>query len=155
MLVSLAYDCKPRQEKLSRMATIHERIKKKRLAKGWSMEDFADKITKAEGRAKPLAWQTIQQWENGSSAPNRKRLQLVARLLETTVAELLGSRAVAGLSPEAAELAAKIDAIEDPRRREDALEVCLSFVERITQRTAPAVVVDAGQPAKKSVVSRR
>lgn len=45
------------------------------------MERLATEITRAENRKQPLAWQTIQQWENKKSAPNRKRIALVCELL--------------------------------------------------------------------------
>ena len=35
------------------------------------------------------AWQTIQQWENGGTAPKRKRLEQVAEALDVTVEYLL------------------------------------------------------------------
>lgn len=61
--------------------SIHEAIAKARQAKGWSMEQLAGEISKAEGLKKPLAWQTVQQWENGKSAPKRKRLAIVQQVL--------------------------------------------------------------------------
>jgi phage repressor protein C with HTH and peptisase S24 domain len=45
------------------------------------MEQLAEKVSEIEGLAKPLSWQTVQQWENGTSAPKRKRLATVAKLL--------------------------------------------------------------------------
>lgn len=61
---------------------IHRQIKAAREAKGWSMERLAREVSEAEGLAKPLTWQAVQQWENGTSAPKRTRMTLVARLLE-------------------------------------------------------------------------
>ncbi len=52
------------------------------------MEELAAKVSAAEGLTKPLAWQTVQQWEE-STAPKRKRLQYVAEVFGCTVAELL------------------------------------------------------------------
>lgn len=46
------------------------------------MQQLARKISEAEGLQKPLAWQTVQQWERGDSAPARRRMALVLRLLE-------------------------------------------------------------------------
>jgi transcriptional regulator with XRE-family HTH domain len=63
------------------MENIHERIRLAREERKWSMERLAKEISDAEGLAKPLAWQTIQQWENGASAPKRTRMALVKRLL--------------------------------------------------------------------------
>ncbi|WP_368640450.1 XRE family transcriptional regulator [Castellaniella ginsengisoli] len=64
------------------MSSIHERIKAARLAKGLSMEALAPLVG-------VKAYQTVQQWENGSTAPSRKRLERVANVLGTTVEYLL------------------------------------------------------------------
>jgi len=64
------------------MTTIHERIKAARIAKGFSMEKLAE-------LAGVKAWQTVQQWENGGTAPKRKRLEQVADVLGVTVDHLL------------------------------------------------------------------
>lgn len=61
---------------------IHAQIKAAREAKGWSMERLAKEVSEAEGSAKTLTWQTVQQWENGSSAPKRTRMAVVRRLLD-------------------------------------------------------------------------
>ena len=57
--------------------TIHSRIRDLRLEKGWSQEKLA-----LECGYK--SWQTVQQWENGKTAPNRKKLPIVAKKLNTT-----------------------------------------------------------------------
>lgn len=69
--------------------SIHEAIKAKRKALDWSLERLAEEVSKREELAKPLAWQTVQQWENGVSAPARKRLPFVAAALGMRVEELL------------------------------------------------------------------
>src|SRR4051812_26855123 len=46
------------------------------------MKQLAEAVSRAEGLAKPLVWQTVQQWESGVSAPKRVRMATVARLLE-------------------------------------------------------------------------
>lgn len=66
---------------LARMSTIHTRIKRLREAKGLSMEQLADAVS--------VSWQTVQQWENGKTAPQRKRLGAVATALGTTAEYLL------------------------------------------------------------------
>lgn len=77
-------------------------IKAGRLAKGWSMEAFAAAISEAEGATKPLSWQTIQQWEKeNGTAPKRKRLEIVAKLLDLRVSSLVAS---AETQAEAAEI---------------------------------------------------
>lgn len=60
---------------------IHQQIKRAREAREWSMTDLAEKVSEIEGLKKPLTWQTVQQWENGKSAPKRKRMQIVLELL--------------------------------------------------------------------------
>lgn len=64
---------------------IHQQIKAAREEKGWSMQRLAKEVSDAEGLAKPLTWQTVQQWENGTSAPKRTRMELVRRLLAIEV----------------------------------------------------------------------
>jgi phage repressor protein C with HTH and peptisase S24 domain len=75
--------------KNSRPMSIHEQIKAARLKKEWSMERLAQEVSKAEKLAKPLAWQTVQQWEAGLSAPKRRRMETVASLLGLTIYELV------------------------------------------------------------------
>lgn len=53
------------------MSTIHERIKKLREKSGLSMEALAALLSLK-------SWQTIQQWENGKTAPKRSRVDDVA-----------------------------------------------------------------------------
>lgn len=57
-----------------------------------SMEGLADAIG--------VSWQTIQQWENGKTAPKRKRLEDVAEALKTTVDYLLTGGAASAESDE-------------------------------------------------------
>lgn len=61
---------------LARMPTIHKRIKDLREKLGLSMEQLAERVA--------VSWQTVQQWENGKTAPKRARLEAVARALNTT-----------------------------------------------------------------------
>lgn len=63
------------------MNSIHERIKDARIKKGLSM--------KALGELLGVNWQTIQQWENGSTAPKRTRLTKVAEFFGITEQFLL------------------------------------------------------------------
>lgn len=81
MLDDLALEGNRSHEKLVGM-DIHQQIKQAREQRGWSMERLAREISEAEGLSKPLSWQTIQQWENGTSAPKRTRMELVSQLLE-------------------------------------------------------------------------
>lgn len=70
--------------------TIHTTIKKYRDALGWSQQQLAAEVSRLEGLVKPLTWQTVQQWENGKSAPKRARLEHVAEALGVPLNELLG-----------------------------------------------------------------
>lgn len=74
-------------EKLARMS-IHEAIKALRTRKGWSHARLAEAVSREERLAKPLAWQTVQQWEH-STLPKSRRLTTVAKVLGTTVPNLL------------------------------------------------------------------
>ncbi|KQT10983.1 hypothetical protein ASG30_09295 [Ramlibacter sp. Leaf400] len=91
------------------MQSIHEQIKAARERRGWSMQRLAHEISQAEGLAKKLSWQTVQQWENGTSAPKRTRMQVVAKLLnlhESETAVLLEGAAEEELMVRALELPA-------------------------------------------------
>lgn len=106
MLVDLVFRYKGAHEKLALMS-IHDQIKAARLAKGWSHAKLAEEVSKAEGREKYLAWQTVQQWEReGGTAPKRSRLETVARVLGCSVGELIGSTEATIPAEEAALLAA-------------------------------------------------
>lgn len=61
---------------LARMPTIHKRIKDLREKLELSMEQLAERVG--------VSWQTVQQWENGRTAPKRARLEAVANALHTT-----------------------------------------------------------------------
>lgn len=63
------------------MPTIHDRIKDRREELGLSMEALAAKCG--------VQWQTVQQWENGSTAPARSRHKKVAAALGMSVKWLL------------------------------------------------------------------
>jgi phage repressor protein C with HTH and peptisase S24 domain len=71
--------------------SIHDEIKTARLHKKWSMERLAAEVSKAEKLAKPLSWQTVQQWESGASAPKRKRMETVASLLGLSVNQFVST----------------------------------------------------------------
>jgi transcriptional regulator with XRE-family HTH domain len=75
--------------------TIHARIQRLRKAKGWTQQDLAHQVSSAEGLQKPLLRQTVTQWEDGSSAPHRDRMAIVAEVLGVPVEELLYGRRVA------------------------------------------------------------
>lgn len=78
--------------------TIHEAIRARREALDWSHQRLADEVTKLEGLAKPLTWQSVQQWEK-TTAPKRSRLPFVAKALGMSLAELLElSSGAAGLA---------------------------------------------------------
>jgi transcriptional regulator with XRE-family HTH domain len=59
------------------MDTIHARIAARREQLGLSMEGLADLVG--------VSWQSVQQWENGSTIPRRHRMEKIANALMTTV----------------------------------------------------------------------
>lgn len=73
------------------METIHQRIKRLRLAKGWSHKTLAKEIERADGPL--LSYQSIQQWERedekGGTAPRRKIEPYVAKALGVSHHELV------------------------------------------------------------------
>lgn len=71
---------------LRRMNTIHQRIKSLRETLGLSMEQLAERVS--------VSWQTVQQWENGKTAPKRARLEAVAQALGTSAEYLAVGQAV-------------------------------------------------------------
>jgi transcriptional regulator with XRE-family HTH domain len=75
--------------------TIHKRIQRLRKDKGWTQQDLALQVSSREGLDKPLLRQTVTQWEDGSSAPHRDRMAIVAEVLGVSVEELLYGKAIA------------------------------------------------------------
>ncbi len=59
-----------------------ENIKKLRLANGISQESLANQLN--------VVRQTVSKWEKGISAPDAEMLPQLARILNTTIDELLG-----------------------------------------------------------------
>ena len=88
MLDNLALRNRRQQEKLASMS-IHTEIKRRRDALGWSHQRLAEAVSTAEGLNKTLAWQTVQQWENGVSAPKRTRMPFVAQALGCSLLQLI------------------------------------------------------------------
>lgn len=92
MLGNLALHRLTGQEKLAGMS-IHTEIKRRREALGWSHQRLADAVSTAEKLTKTLAWQTVQQWENGVSAPKRTRMPFVAQALGCSLVQLVSEEA--------------------------------------------------------------
>jgi transcriptional regulator with XRE-family HTH domain len=63
---------------------IHEKILHLRTTNKMSQQALADAIG--------VSYQTVQQWENGKTAPSRKRVDAVAKALNTSVEHLLFGR---------------------------------------------------------------
>lgn len=63
------------------MKSTGNRIQAKREALGWSREDFAQKL----GTTRMTVWRL----ENGKIQPTLDKLQVIAKKLRTTVAELV------------------------------------------------------------------
>ncbi len=68
--------------------TIHDEIRTRREALGWSQARLAQEVSRLERLPKPLSYVTVQHWENGASAPKRTRLQFVAQALGCTAEQL-------------------------------------------------------------------
>ena len=64
------------------MNTIGERIKQARMQKGLSQSDLAEKLGLS-------AYQSVQQWETGRTAPRHRRLQHIAQVLDVSEAWLV------------------------------------------------------------------
>jgi transcriptional regulator with XRE-family HTH domain len=121
--VFLAYRGKMPHEKLATMS-IHEAIKANRIALKLSQEALAKKVSSLDPAGDPISRQTVQHWENGTTAPKRTRLPFVAAALNTSVEALLGGGAAAerGLSDDAVEIAKIFDTLSpDARSRFKAL----------------------------------
>lgn len=82
------------------MATIHTAIKERRISMGISLQELARKISEIEGLTKPLAWQTVQQWEAGKSAPKRARMGATAKALGVNASALADGRVELEQSPQ-------------------------------------------------------
>lgn len=68
--------------------TIHGRIKRLREARKWSKAQLAREVSEVLG-GEELTYQAVQQWEReGGTAPTRKRLAAVAKVLGVTPSEL-------------------------------------------------------------------
>lgn len=63
--------------------SIHQKLKDLRINKGLSLQQAGEGIG--------VVWQTIQQWENGSTAPKRTRLEKVAAFYGIDLLELLNA----------------------------------------------------------------
>lgn len=121
MLDDLVFARNRAQEKLAPMS-IHEKIRAAREKRGWSMEDLAAEVSRHEGLAKPLAWQTVQQWENGGSAPRRKRMQAVADALGIDLSDLVGAATAPESLPPAVQAFAQLCELADESTQALALE---------------------------------
>lgn len=67
--------------------SIHQRIKALRLERKMSQQDVGDAIG--------VSWQTVQQWENGKTAPNRTRQEKVAQLFNVSISYLMTGDSIA------------------------------------------------------------
>jgi transcriptional regulator with XRE-family HTH domain len=112
--------------------SIHEQIRKAREGLGWSMERLAKEVSDAEGLAKPLTWQAVQQWENGTSAPKRTRMQVVKRLLKLDEAERAAQKGEVfeALSPSELAMLENYRKLLDKDRKAIDLEVAAKAEER-------------------------
>lgn len=68
---------------------IGKRILKLRMNMNLTQDEVADKINKILG-TNTCSTGTVSNWERGVSMPNKKRLEVIANLCNTTVKELMG-----------------------------------------------------------------
>lgn len=80
---------------------LSENIKKLRLAKGLSQTELASRLH--------VVRQTISKWEKGLSVPDAALLIRLAEALDTSVTALLGEPAPQDAAPTLAELAARLE----------------------------------------------
>ena len=74
-------------------------IRMRREVLGWSRQKLGAEVAKREGLGKPLTHSTIQQWENGTTAPKRKRMTIVADLLGIEAHEIVPTSAETSTAP--------------------------------------------------------
>lgn len=67
---------------------LSELIRMRRKALGWSQQRLGAEVAKREGLRKALTAGTVQQWESGETAPQRKRIVIVADLLGISTHEM-------------------------------------------------------------------
>lgn len=94
-------------------------IKQHRTRLGLSHEKLAARVSELEQLRKPLAWQTVQQWENGNSIPRTRRLAYIAAALDIPLQQLLDAMPRVTLQPPMepdAQLTAALLAAEPHRR---------------------------------------
>jgi transcriptional regulator with XRE-family HTH domain len=139
--VFLAFrDAQP-HEKLAGMS-IHEAIKARRLALKLSQEALAKKVSELDATVDPISRQTVQHWENGTTAPKRTRLPIVAAALETTAEALMGGHAAGdhALSDRALRFAKEYEDL-NPREQQR-----FDLLLRAARDIGPATTADASQP---------
>lgn len=127
------------------MSSIHKRIKERRQALELSMEDLAERVG-------VKSWQTVQQWENGSTAPSRKRMEAVATALQVSQSWL-----ATGAEPAEEKKTASRAATQLPKRQDPAIAEVVRLMES-TDDTGRAIVLshvqaalDKYKPAKRNL----
>jgi SOS-response transcriptional repressor LexA len=86
--------------------SIHQRIKERREALGWSQDHLAEQVGVTRG--------SVQHWERevGGTAPSRRRLQKVAAVLGLSTAELVGDASNVQAGPEVRGLVPLLSAVQ-------------------------------------------
>jgi len=126
---------------------IHQQIKAARERLGWSQGRLAKEVSREEGLATDLHWQTVQQWENGKSAPKRTRMAIVRRLLQITDDDenVVAEEAPQQRTPEADAIAAALDRMPPGADRDHLIRMFRSLIEVELARMQPHQPAD--QPA--------
>lgn len=123
--------------------TIHEDIRKARLALKWSMQKLADEVSDREGlpEGMRLNWQAVQQWENGKAAPKRTRMDIVRELLG------LAAAPEQVIEPNYAQLLRDLEDLAPSRRSK--------FIDQIHQAAEEAREAAAHLAARERVMAAR
>ncbi len=90
---------------------LSENIKNLRMAKGLSQEALAAKLH--------VVRQTISKWEKGLSVPDSEMLVRLAKVLDCSVATLLGESSLPQEEPGLAELAARLEEVNAQLARQN------------------------------------
>lgn len=129
--------------------SVHKVIQDGRIAIGKTVDEFAEMCGVSRG--------SVQQWEKGTTAPNRSRQKQVADALRITVAELMSGQVNPRLfSPRAMRIAQMFDACQDPERQriaysqaEDILLPQVVFMPLATEANPPAPSPKAEPPVDR------
>lgn len=153
--------CKAARYPISHMKTVEE-VRRLRLAE--LLTEYETLVTLNDrlglNKRDSTLSQVLNSARNSKTGKPKEMGSALARRLEQACGKPVGWMDTAPgaggkFSVEAADLAAQIDAITDPVKREEVLVMCAAYVNFITTRKPDPEGVDEDQPQRKSLVSRR